>query len=266
MSPKSAKTTLQTVERALAILEYVASEPRGLSVKEIAQALHLNISICYHLTNTLIAQNYLIKGDDRRLSMGPKIAALYQAFRRNANPGRDFLPILQGLMHETRETAYLAAWDHGEVVLQALVEGRETLRVAGLHVGLRGPAHARASGKVVLAYLPEDELDAFLRRHPLTAVTGNTITDPAQLRRALADIAKAGYALDNQEFAEGVCCLAVPYFGPEGAVEGAVTVSAPVTRFFGAEPRIHEAVLRAGETISRLYGYEGPYPRHVTRA
>jgi IclR family transcriptional regulator, acetate operon repressor len=146
------------------------------------------------------------------------------------------------------------------------VEGPHPVRVTGLYVGLRGDSHCRASGKAVLAYLPPAELSEFLRRHPLTRRAPNTITGVRRLRADLAETARRGWALDDEEFAVGVACLAAPYFGPDGRVQGAFTVSAPATRLPQAKERFREAVLRAGEEASRLLGYPGPYPRTVAPA
>jgi IclR family acetate operon transcriptional repressor len=253
--------SLRTVDRALALLEFVAMSPVDPAIKEAARSLGFNLTTCYHLVNTLEARGYLVKDGQGRLRIGPKVTVLHQGFVGRLQPARDFTPVLQRLSQAVEETAYLSTWERSDAVLQAVVEGPHPVRVTGLYVGLRGDSHCRASGKAVLAYLPPAELSEFLRGHPLTRRAPNTITGVRRLRADLAETARRGWALDDEEFAVGVACLAAPYFGPDGRVQGAFTVSAPATRLPQAKERFREAVLRAGEEASRLLGYPGPYPR-----
>src|SRR5947207_235121 len=73
-------TRLRTVDRALSVLEFVAEAPREPSIKEVARGLGLNLSACYHLVNTLESRAYLMKGQDHRLRLGPRVATLYNGF------------------------------------------------------------------------------------------------------------------------------------------------------------------------------------------
>jgi len=258
--------SLRTVDRALALLEFVATSPVDPAIKEAARSLGLNLTTCYHLANTLEARGYLVKDGQGRLRIGPRVAVLHQGFVHRLQPAIDFAPVLQRLSQVTEETAYLSTWERNDAVLQAVVEGPHPVRVTGLYVGLRGDSHCRASGKAVLAYLSPAELSEFLRRHRLSKRTPNTVTEVRRLRAQLAEIAGRGYAVDDEEFALGVSCVAAPYFGPDGRVQGALTVSAPATRLPEAKDRFLEAVLQAGEEASRLLGYPGPYPRTTAPA
>lgn len=253
-------TRLRTVDRALSVLEFVAEAAREPSIKEVARGMGLNLSACYHLVNTLEARNYLMKGEDHRLRLGPRVATLYNGFTKAMRSERDFLTVLQDLRDETNETTILAKWDRGDVVMQQIVEGEQTLRVTGLYVGQRSPAHTRTSGKVVLAFLPVAEREEWLRKAKLVALTPNSITDRTLLRRKLEQIARNGYAIDEEEFALGICGAGAPYFLANGAVTGAVTVAAPASRFRADRQRYARAVFGCGERISRLLGYTGPYP------
>ena len=254
------KTVLRTVDRALSLLEFVASAAVEPTAKEAATKLGVHVATCYHLVNTLERRGYLVKGPRGSLRLGWKIAAVHQSFVSKMQPRGDFLSVLRNLSRQTEETAYLAGWRDGDVVLEAVVEGPRPVRVTGLYVGLRGDAHCRASGKAILAYLPEDALEKFVSEKPLTARTPNTITNPEELRRALIEVRRQGYALDREEFAIGLGCVAAPYFDAKGEVAGAVTVSAPVPRFYEFLGSLTKAVLSAGEALSRLLGYSESYP------
>jgi DNA-binding IclR family transcriptional regulator len=257
---------LRTADRALAVLELVATSPVDLVVKDVAALLRFNLTTTYHLVNTLAARGYLVRDGRGRLRIGPKVAVLHQGFVGRLQPAVDLEPVLQRLSERTAETTYLSTWEQGDAVLQAVVEGPHPVRVTGLYVGLRGDSHCRASGKAVLAYLPPAELSDFLRTHRLTRRTPRTITGVRRLRAELTETAGRGWALDAEEFAVGVACMAAPYFGPDGRVQGALTVSAPVARLEEATERVRKAVLSAGEEASRLLGYSGPYPRIEARS
>jgi IclR family acetate operon transcriptional repressor len=253
-------TRLRTVDRALSVLEFVAEAPREPSIKEVARGLGLNLSACYHVVNTLESRDYLMKGQDHRLRLGPRVATLYNGFTKALRSERDFLALLQDLRDETNETTILAKWDRGDIVMQQIVEGKQTLRVTGLYVGQRSPAHTRTSGKVVLAFLPVAERDEWLRKAKMVALTPNSITDRVILRRKLEQIARTGFAIDEEEFALGICGAGAPYFLANGVVAGAVTVAAPASRFRADRQRYARAVLGCGERISRSLGYAGAYP------
>jgi IclR family acetate operon transcriptional repressor len=169
---------LKTVSRALKLLEWIGGvQGQDPTVREAAEALGLNITTCYHVVNTLAAAGYLMRGPDRGLRLGPQVAVLYQAFHQSLQPARELLALLQDLGRKVRETVYLSTWDRGNVILQAVVEAPEALRVAGLYVGLRGAMHCRAGGKAILAYLSSDEVDAFIRENSLKAHTPMTRGD-----------------------------------------------------------------------------------------
>ena len=251
---------LGTVRRALTLLNWVAAQPDPPSVRDCAVALGLNLTTTYHLVNTLSDARYLRKDADRRLSVGPQIAVLYGVLALNVQPARVLLPMLEHLRGQTGETCYLSSWEQGEVLMQIVVESPQALRVSGLYAGSRGPAHCRALGKAMLAFLTEREREEYLARGPFPAVTGRTITDPDRLRTDLQAIAARGYSVDQEEFEEGVCCIAAPYFDVSGRVHGAVSVSMPTFRAPLMGDRIRPEVLRAAEEVSRVFGFAGVYP------
>jgi DNA-binding IclR family transcriptional regulator len=259
--PNRERNGLGTVRKALSLLEWVARRPTAPTVREAADGLGLNVTTCYHLVNTLSGTGYLVKGADRRLSLGPQVAILYEALHRNLQATQVCLPVVEELRDRTGETSYLSSWDAGEVVLQLVVESPQALRVTGMYPGRRSAAYCRASGKAILAFIPEPERERYLAEHELTPLTPNTITDPDVLRRELHGIAVDGYAIDRQEYELGISCVGAPYFDVWQRVCGAITVSVPLSRFDDARDHVSDLVLAAGERASRLLGYAGPYPR-----
>src|SRR5207302_4231935 len=137
----------------------------------------------------------------------------------------------------TGETVYLSAWRHGEVVVLACVEGNKPVRVQGPRMRMSGLAHARASGKLLLAFASPAEREAYLRNHPLEQSTPRTVVDPENLSAELDLAARRGYALDLEEFREDVRGVAAPILQGEEAI-AAYTIAAPANRF-----RVRRAVL-----------------------
>jgi len=115
----------------------------------------------------------------------------------------------------------------GEAVLLSIIEGRQAVRVSGLHLGYSGLTHARASGKVLLAYGPPGTIEAYLQSHAMETPTRRTVNDGGALQAEAARTRAAGYAVDEEEFAEGVSCVAAPV--ADGSM--AIGISAPSERF-----------------------------------
>jgi IclR family transcriptional regulator, acetate operon repressor len=241
-------TTLQTVERALAFLEAVAEARRPPRLKEVAQSLGINVTTSYHLLNTLQLAGYLTRASDGTLRIGGRIAILYQGLVRNFALERELMPVVAELSGSTGETAYIATLNRDKVIIQALVEGDQAVRVTGLYVGFSGSEHIRASGKAVLAHLPDQQRNAVLRQCLPDASAGELNS----VIQELHDIRELGCAQDDGRFQEGVRCIAAPFFRPDGSVVGSVAVSVPAARFVVAQERIIDAVLRSALQASRL--------------
>ncbi len=226
---KKSGTRIASVSKAFAILDFVAAHPDGATATETAAALGIPVPTAYHLLNTLLDELALTKDTHRRYRLGPGIGALCNAYISQSEPAEYLRAPLVALATTTGETAYLSAWRGGEIEVVATEEGSRAVRVAGVEPGTQGHAHARASGKVLLAHAPEALVDAYLARHPLKRLTANTICDETALREALRRTVDLGYATDEEELTEGVACVSTPVIA-RGTVIAAYTFSAPVAR------------------------------------
>lgn len=251
-----APTTLQTVERALAFLEVVAQAPKPLALKEVAEQLGLNITTGYHLLNTLVSAGYVVRDADSTLRIGSRVALLYQGMMRRFVVGRDLHPIIEDLTARTQETAYLTTFSGDGVVVQTFVEAPHAVRVSGLYVGFSGAEHKRASGKAVLAFLDEGARSRLLNRCLASEPEEQRVATMEALERELAVVRRKGWALDNQQFHDAVCCVGAPYFSADGSVAGSIAVSAPATRFNGVRGKLAGAVCDAARTASEVLGHE----------
>lgn len=253
---------LQSVRRACQILHLLASEQRPMTAREIAGGLGLNLATCYHLVNTLEHEGFLARDNRRRLRLGHRIGELHDAFETMITPDERLVEVLVELNRGTGETSYLGTWVDDDVVSVAVREGRGGVRVRGLYLGYREHAYARAVGRALLAHRHDSFLDEYLARTPLEPLTERTTTDPAALRRLLADARERGYAVDLEEFTTGVCCAAAPIFDASGRAVYALSVSVPKARFDAEGDGIISEVKRAATAGTRLLQErEGAGPR-----
>jgi IclR family acetate operon transcriptional repressor len=242
-------TQIRSVSRAARILDFLARQGEGRSATETAAALEIAVPTVYHLLNTLAAEGLVAKDSRRRYHLGPQIGLLSDAFRNELSPPEYLLAPLHLLSESTGETVYLSAWRHGEIAVLAAIEGDGPVRVRGPHVGMSGFAHARASGKLLLAFAAPAEREAYLSTHALEQLTPRTVVDPDKLSAELDLTARRGYALDLEEFREDVRCVAAPVLQAEAAI-AAYTISAPANRFRLRRAELIEAVRRAAASVS----------------
>ncbi len=241
---------VQSLTRGLSILELVAGHQAPLKAQDVAASSGLHMATTYHLLNTLVHAGYLRK-DDGAFTLSSKVAELYSQYDRHLRPSPASLAAMHRLAAVSEETAYVSRWHQGDVTIAGVAEGRRAVRVTGLHIGVRGHAHARASGKVLLAFGPPDRLDEYLARTPLQPRTGRTIVEPAALRKELEAIRRRGYSIDREEFVEGVCCIAAPVLDGTGSASVALTITIPATRFAEVHKTACSVLIREADAVTR---------------
>jgi IclR family transcriptional regulator, acetate operon repressor len=238
----AAGTRIQSVARAAQILLWVAEQPHGATVKEIAASQELALATTYHLVNTLVDEGLLAKSDQRRYGLGHGAAILAQVYLRGRSVPESLLGAVRELARRTGETAYLADWgDNNDIRVLASVEGSELVRVAEVASGPYEHGHARSNGKVLLAHAWPEVREAYLRNHPLVQLTNATISDPAKFDRELARVRARGYAIDQEEYAAGISCVAAPVLH-DGHVVASLAVSVPAERFRKRRAELVESV------------------------
>ncbi len=262
-APQSAQTDLiGSVQRALCILELLAQYPSGLNAKQVSLKLHLNLSTCYHLLNTLIASAYVVKDPESLLfRLSGKIGYTIHGQASPAQLVQQLTPHVQALQEVTQETAYLSLWDGQEIVLSAIAESPLSVRVKTLVIGFTAGNHASALGKAILAHLDEPQLDRYLAGHELVAYTGQTLTDAKTLKTHLAEVRRQGYSLDWEEFLPDVYCIGGPIFDAQGRILASIAIALPGNRYRAnwetLLPKVKEAA-QAGTRTMRLLGYISP--------
>lgn len=251
LTAKSKKSagTIQSVSRASRILLAVVGSKEGMAAKQVAELFDLTLPTAYHLLTTLVEEGLLVKDQRRTYTVGPKASVIADAVSRDVNPWPRHLQALERLAEATRESAHLTALRQGKIRVLATVEGAHAVRVGKLETGFFGDVHARASGKLLLAFADESTRATVLKPGRLKKLTPNTISTHAGLLREFDRIRHEGVSYDEQEFELGVACLSVPVFSG-GEVVAALTVSAPVDRLHVNREAYVQTALRVAAEAS----------------
>jgi IclR family acetate operon transcriptional repressor len=234
---------IQSVERASRLLLLLAGREHGCTLTEAARSMELAVPTTHHLLATLSAEGLAAKDAGRRYRLGPRIAVLAEGFERQSLPGYLLEP-LRALSECTGETAYLARWAERDIRALACVEGGNPVHVAEVEPGPYRHAHARATGKLLLAHARPADRAAYLATHPLDPVTARTITDPVVLDAEFATIRDRGYAEDLEEYRDGVACVSAPLI-VDGVAIAAFTVSTPAHGYAARRAALRAAALEA---------------------
>jgi IclR family transcriptional regulator, acetate operon repressor len=220
--------SVQSLERALDILELLGGSEGELGVTEIGPAVGLPNGTAHRLLATLTRRGYARQNPNtRKYNLGIKAFALATSARERLGPLAR--PFLAELMEVSQESSNLAMLDKNSVVYLEQVPAPRMVRMF-TEPGNRVPPHSSGTGKVLLAYQSEETIDSITRQTGLPRFTPHTITDANRLKGELEGIRQQGYAIDSEEMEEGVRCLAAPVFGPDGSILAAMSVSGPAGR------------------------------------
>lgn len=243
---------VQSVDRALQILEVLARHDGELSLAGICEAVGLNNSTCHHLLKTLAARNYVCSGSARgTYALGSQILALAASVNWKADLPRRARPFIDDLNQATGEAVHLAVLENDELVTLMKRDALHALRVDAGTTGKSRACHATATGKAILAWLPETDVRRILNMQGMTAFTPNTITETERLLTQLAEVRECGTSEDREEFQLYVVCIGAPIFGPEGNVIGSISVSTPIPRADDAHlEHVRQAVLQTAQDLS----------------
>src|SRR4051794_16660973 len=215
-SKAETKPRVQSALRTIFIILAIAGHSNGLKVREILERLGLSRQVTYHLIHTLQSTGIIRKNENNRYVLGLAAASVAEGFRRQLAPPEHLAPRVRAIVASTGETAYAGGWVDGEIVVLATARGESPVGAAQVPHGYSSHAHARASGKLLLALADPRTLDDYLTSHPLEARTSRTITDRTEFLKELNRIRACNYAVDKEEFHEGLRCLAVPVEGLGG--------------------------------------------------
>lgn len=240
---------VSSLARGLEVLRAFNSTRRKMTLSEVAAETGNTRAGARRILLTLVHEGYAVM-DGKLFDLTPQVLELGYAVLSSKGVWEIARPFIDHLSDELRESVSAAVLDRYDVVY---VSGAQYHRVisVGISVGARFPAHCTATGRVLLAALPSEQLDAMLKTIPLTRMTDRTVTDPVQFRRVLAQVREQGWSLVDQELETGLMSIAVPLRTSTGTVVGSINVGAPTVRM-GPQYMIDAILPKLQETVSHI--------------
>lgn len=242
----------KSIVRTCDLLELFTDDHAVLSLKEISAITGDNRATLHHVLSTLVEIGWLERDRHHKYQLGMRLLILGTRVLRRIQIEELADTHLRHLQQALHETTHLAVVEGTEAVYVKKIEAERSIRMAS-RVGMRVPLHASAVGKVLLTFNPH--LLAMVTGHPLQARTRRTITDATQLNAHLDLVRRNKYAIDHEEFEDGLFCLAAPVYDYRGCVVAAVSASGPTSRMRSLTvDRVRVEVGRCARGISRDMG------------
>jgi len=252
------ENAVPAVERALRIIDFLENKKGQATVKEISEGLEIPIVSASRIVKTLVSHGYLIenKGASSTYSLGLKFLHLSQVVLKRI----EFIELARKhmsiLSEETGQTSQLAVLQQNSVFyIEQILPKKPVSIIAPLHTPIA--LNTSASGKVLCAWKSREQQEAIVQAAELTKSTANSIVSKEQFYKELDRVRSTGYALDNEEFALGIGCIAAPIFDYTGQIIAAVGTTGHFVDYTkrASFDRLKNAILKAARNISREVGY-----------
>jgi DNA-binding IclR family transcriptional regulator len=246
---------LQSVERAMRVLDHIAAAPGPLPAREVSHSLGLSLPTTYHLLTTLVTGGYLVHlAEEHAYALGHRVDDLARGLRRQIAVPAEVERVTAVVHRQAHAAAYYAALRDAEMIVAHVAECPEHPRIRLLDVGFHQAPHATAFGKLMLAMLEPGAAEDLLDATGTPQVTAGTVTDRRLLRRQLAQVRTTGLAIEVDEFQADLSCMAAPVTDAAGRFVGAVAVSMPTVqlreRRWAVERAVRLGAVRATRAVS----------------
>ena len=219
---------VQSLERGLAVIRAFSAERPSLTLSEVAVATGVTRAAARRFLITLMSLGY-VRSDGRQFSLRPRTLDLGYAYLSSLSLPEVAEPHLEALVAEVNESSSVSVLDGDDIVYVARVPVSRIMTVA-ISVGTRFPAYATSMGRVLLAGLPDDELDDYLAKVQLSRLTGRTVASRSSLRTEILRVRAQGWALVDRELEDGLRAVAAPIRDRNGRTIAAVNVSVAASR------------------------------------
>lgn len=256
-SPAS-RYRVQVLDRTIAVLQAVADSETDLPAADIARQLRLHKSTVHRLLVVLESYRLIKKGPEGAYGLGTRLIELGECAIARLKLSEYAEPHLRALADQTGEGAHVTILNGTELLSIAHTEGRWALHSL-TRTGQRTEIHSTAAGKAVLAFLPAEACDELIARLRLKRNTSRTIVKPSAMKLELLRIRDLGYAVDDEEFEEGLRCVSAPVFNHRGHVVASLSMAAPVFRLRKERvPQVARLVVAAAQGLSDDLGRRRP--------
>ena len=256
MSKKRSDYYIQSIKRAIQILNSFTPREKELSITELSKKLNLHKSTIHRILVTLEDESLVTKNQiTQKYSLGIKLFELGHVVQDQMEIRTHALPVMKELAQKTEESIDLNILSEGKRVSIEKIESPHDVRRI-IQLGKSLPLYCGGSGKALLAFLPDEEIDKIIQKEKFIPFGPNTITDPTKLKEHLKEIRKNGYAISFEERILGSASIAAPIIDYKGKVVASLSISGPTTRFTKKMiPLLISRVKEAAQKISASLGY-----------
>lgn len=220
---------VQSVDRALTILEILSMYPKGLGVGEVSERTELHKSTAHRLLATLVDKGYVKQNQQNNYQLTLKLFELGSKCVEELNVLEVARPYLTEIMEQVNEVVHLVVLEGEGIVYVDKVEPNTTIRMHS-RIGIRRPLYCTGVGKAILSTMNDEEVEAVWEKSDVKRLTEYTITDLGEMKKELDRIRLKGYSIDEQENELGVRCIAIPLLDYTKRAWGAISISGPVER------------------------------------
>ena len=246
---------ITALQRGLQLLHLFSEAPQGLTAKQVADRSRLPVSTVHRFLANLETTNFL-NCSGNVYHLGTACFSIGQAALAQLDIRRVSLPYLRELNRQTRETVHLTVRHGSSAIYVEKLDSTEQLRIYS-RIGATVPLYCTAVGKIMLAYMPEEELRRILPQLTLKRFTPNTVGSPQELEAEIRRVQKNGYAHDLEEHELHIRCIAAPIWDHAGIVNASLSITAPSVRMAISRLRqLAPLIQGAGLQISRELGYQ----------
>lgn len=256
-APDTDNYQVPALDRALSIMELLAKHPDGLRMREIAETLDLPANSVFRITGLLEDRGYLLRdGEDMRYRLSRKLLSLGYASIGEDKLIEQSLDVMRLLRDDTQETVLIGVRADLQGIVLEQVAAMQPVKFL-VDPGTHFPLHTSAPGKVFIAFLPQAERDALLRRMKFTRYTERTLDSRTKFEADIENTLRQGFAVDCAEEIEGLHCVGAPIFNHRGYPIAAIWVTGPSFRFPASMlHRIGIKVAASAGKISQRFGYK----------
>ena len=248
---------VQSVDRALSILEVLSDYEDGLGITEISEKVGLHKSTVHRLLSTLIYKGYVEQNHiNNKYKLTLKLFEIGNKRVENMDLVEVARPYLKELVEKTNEVAHLVVSEGTEIIYVAKEESQNTIRTHS-RIGHRRPLYCTAVGKSILSHMSDKEINDIWNKSHIEKLTEHTITDFEKLKECLCEVREKGYAVDEQENEVGVRCVAASIFNHKGEVCGAISISGSIISFTDEKlEEFSKLIIEYARKISKKLGYK----------
>ena len=248
---------IKSLKKAFKILNLFSFEEKEFGVTELSKKLNLHKSTIHHILATLESEEVVTKNNDtKKYRMGIRLFKLGSIVQHHIELREIALPVMKELSQKTGESIHLNLIVGRKRVIIEKIESLSIIRLVP-QLGENLPLYAGGSGKVLLAYMTDEDIEKYFQKEKLISFTPNTITNPEKLLAHLKEIREKGYAIASGERITGATTIGAPIFNHSRRVIASISICGPTERFTDNKIQMFISLVKGSAMkISELMGYQ----------